>query len=130
MNKDDYDAKRFLSSCTPKTAKAIDAVWKAGEQLVADAVPREALPAVLILAAWGRRVDVEIVDDYDALLERTSTALKDGNLHHPDLFFVSCICILAERGQEPTIGGFETINVPDIFEGYFSEHTPSEEEEE
>lgn len=121
MNHHDYDTKRFLSSCAPKTAKALKEAWAEGAQLASSAIPRDALPAVLILAGWGRRIDIEIVDDYDELLERTKEAMKGDGIHHPDLFFASSIIILAERGQEPSIGAFETINVPTIYEEFFGD---------
>lgn len=117
----EYSGTRFLSDCSKKVAKALRDAWSDGEQLATEAVPKEALPAVLILAAWGLRIDIEIVDDYDTLLDRTEQALKDGNVHHPDLFFASSIIIMARRGQELSLGGFELIGVPGIFIEFFGE---------
>jgi len=124
-----YTADRFLDGMSKKLAQGLRKAWAAGGQLVSEKVPKEALPAVLILAAWGERIEVQIVDDYEVLLERTRQAFKDNGLHHPDLFFASAICIMAERGQELTVGSFETINIPNLFNEFFNLEERSDEEE-
>jgi hypothetical protein len=112
---DKYTVERFLSACSKQTVKTLRAAWKEGDQLAADKVPKDALPAVLILAAWGRRCDMELVDDYDVLLKRTRAAMTDGSVNHPDLFFASGILIMHERGEDAVIGGFVQLNIDGIF---------------
>jgi hypothetical protein len=116
-----YSTERFMSSIETGLAKKLRTAFKAGAQLAAAKVPTEALPAVVILASWGVRYDEHIVDDYE-LLARMRQAFDDGAVvHHPDLFFASCVCILALRDQVPTVGSFEAIGVPDIYANLFGE---------
>jgi len=42
-------------------------------------------------------------------------------VHHPDLFLASAICIMHDRGQDITIGGFEACGVPAIYDELFGE---------
>lgn len=109
-----YTVTRFFSNCSDKTRKLLNKAFKDGDQLAAAAIPKDALPAILILAAYALRIDIELVDDYAELLERTREALKIGGVHHPDLFLASSICILAERGDVPTIGAFTQVGVDGI----------------
>ncbi len=115
-NGDRYTVTRFLESDTSKkTVTLLRKAWKDNDQLATKAIPRDGLLQVTIMAAWGRRVDIELVDDYDALLERMRDALKEDFIQHPDTFFASSICIMAARGEELTVGGFEQLNIPTIF---------------
>jgi hypothetical protein len=117
-----YTVERFLSSVEPATAKSLRKVWREGLQLAASRVPPHALPAVVLLATWARRNGIELVDDFDELLAATQTAFDDGTvIHHPDLFFVSCILILYARDQVPTLGGFESIGIPAIYNDLMGE---------
>jgi hypothetical protein len=111
-----YSVKRFLGNCTTATAKGLRKAWADGDQLAAAGVPVDGLPAVVILAAWGRRTNIDLVDDYEELLTRTRDAFNKCSLRHPDLFLASCICILASRGEAPTVGSFEQISIPAIFQ--------------
>lgn len=116
MRRDDYTVKRFLETGTSKkTAEMLRKTWKENDQLVASKVPRDGLVQVVIMSAWGLRVDMELVDDYDALLERMRDVLKEGDVDHPDCFFASSVCIMAARGDVLTVGGFEQLNIPGIF---------------
>lgn len=116
MRRDEYTVQRFLTSGTSKkTSDMLRKTWKENDQLVASKVPRDGMVQVVIMAAWGTRVDMELVDDYDALLERMRDIFKEGDVEHPDAFFASSICIMAARGDELTVGGFEQLNIPSIF---------------
>ena len=114
-----YTVDRFLSSCSAKLAKQLKALWAEGGQLGADKVPPDALVPVVIHARPALVTDVEVVDDYPALLEKMRAAFAAGGVHHPDSFFASSICLMAEREQELTLGGFESIGVPAIYEALF-----------
>jgi hypothetical protein len=114
-----YTVDRLLSSCSAKLAKQLKALWAEGGRLSADKVPRDALVPVVILAAWGQKQGIEVVDDYDALLEKMRAAFAEGGVHHPDSFFASSICIMAQRGQELSLGGFTSIGIPEIYEELF-----------
>jgi hypothetical protein len=117
-----YTVERFLSSCQPKLAKSLKALWAEGGQLAAAKVPESAIVPVIIIAAYGKKQDIELVDDYDALLEAFRELTKGGAcFQHPDTFFASSICIMAARGQDVSLGGFESIGVPDIYEELFGE---------
>jgi len=111
-----YSQERLFWGVEPATVKALKQVWADDEQLATEAVPEDSLCVVILLAAWGRRFGVELVDDYDLLLQRARDAMAASNLHHPDLYFVSCVCILAQREDAPTVGAFEQINIPEHYE--------------
>jgi hypothetical protein len=109
-----YTVERFLSDCSPATAKLLRAAWANGDQLAARRVPADGLPCVLILASYARVYGVELVDDFDALLERYKEL--ESEFYHPDKFFGSCICLLAAHGQWPDEVSFESIGIPHIYE--------------
>lgn len=111
-----YTQERLFWDVDADTVKALRQVWKDGEQLATEALPDCAVCCVLLLAAYAKRFDVELVDDYDALIERAC----DGK-HHPDLFFISCIRILHQRGEAPTLGAFVQIGIPDLYEDLVGE---------
>lgn len=119
----EYTLTRFMSNLSPKMAKLIIAACKSGEQLTTDAIPEEALANVTILASFGKRIDVDIVDDYEGLVQRLTDHYADGGNagNHLDGFLASSICILATRGDMPTIGGFEQVGIPDIFAQLFGD---------
>lgn len=109
-----FTVERFLSDCCEKTRKYLVGQWKQGNQLVARKVPFDGLPPVVILAAYAKLYGVELVDDYDALLDRYRENIEE--CCHPDKFFSSCILLLADRGQIPSDEAFESINVPNLYE--------------
>jgi hypothetical protein len=111
-----YTQDRLFWEVDKETLKALKDVWKEGEQLATDAIPDNAIACVTLLAAYGKKQGVELVDDYDALLQRCRDGMGASTLHHPDLFFVSCICLLALREDEPTLGGFEQIGITEHYE--------------
>lgn len=110
-----YSQERLFWGADAQAIKELKAVWKEGEQLASESVPHELLCVVIMMAAWGRRFGLDIVDDYDLLLQRARDAMEASELHHPDLFFISCLCILHRRNDEPTVGGFEQIGIPEHF---------------
>lgn len=111
-----YSQDRLFWGIDLDTVKALKQVWKDGEQLATEAVPDEAVCCVIMLAAYAKRFSVELVDDYDTLLERARAGMEASRMHHPDLFFVSCICILAKRDECPTLGGFEQVGITEHYE--------------
>ena len=115
----DYTVERFVHGIGDVLLK--DALLRAlasGYQLTADAIPDQALPPVLMLAAYAKYYeDVDLVDDYELLVEAQREAFRSsGNCAHPDLFFASCICILDAQGMFPSKAAFQDIGVPAIFE--------------
>ncbi len=113
-----YHAARFLADCTPETDTMLRAAWANGDQLMSRRVPVDGLPAVVILAAYAHDHGAELVDDYDALLERYRENIKECS--HNDKFFASCILHLSERYQSPSDEAYESINVPGIYEELFN----------
>lgn len=111
-----YTQERLFWGVDSDTVKALKEVWKEGEQLATEAIPDEAIACVAMLAAYAKKQSLELVDDYDALLQRCRDGMDAHTLHHPDLFFVSCTCLLALRGDEPTIGSFEQIGITEHYE--------------
>lgn len=111
-----YTQERLFWGCDPDTVKALRGVWKEGDQLATESVPEDALCVVVMMAAWARRFGADLVDDYELLLQRARDAMARMELHHPELFFVSCICILYQRNEEPTVGGFEQVGIPNHYE--------------
>lgn len=109
-----FTVARFLSDCCEETRTFLIEQWSEGNQLVARRVPVDGLPPVVILSAYAREYGVELVDDYDALLERYQENIAD--CCHPDKFMASCICILKERYQVPEDEAYEVINIPKIYE--------------
>lgn len=112
-----FTVERFLCNCTDATKELLLANWREGNQLVAKRVPIDALPAVLILASYAYDYGIELVDDYDALIERFLMYRSD--CAHPDKFMASCITILYERGLSPDDESFEAINIPNLYEELF-----------
>lgn len=114
----EYSMDRFFGNVPPKIVKQIKAACAEGEQFSYDAIPDDAVPCFVILAAFGRRIDVEIVDDYEALCERFKTAKSH---KHPDLFLASGIIIMEGRGQEVTLGMFVELGIDKLFEQLYGE---------
>lgn len=109
--------ERFLSDCSPETRSFLTKAWKRGDQLVASRVPVDGLACVVIMAAFLRTYSVNLVDDFDALIDRFEMYVKD--IAHPDKFFASCIGILNRRFQQPDEEAFDSINIPAIYEELF-----------
>lgn len=113
--RDRFTTERFLGGIGDAVAKdLIRLSLSSGYQLSTRALHSQTLPAVLILAAYSRyHVDVELVDDYDKLLEMYQEVIPE--CAHPDKYLASCICILHPREQFPSLAAFEDINVPQLF---------------
>lgn len=112
-----YTVERFLSDCAPSTAAALRAAWAAGDQLAAARVPTDGLPVVSILAAYAYVCGVALVDSYATLMERQEDAMAaPGLCAHPDKYLASCCVLLWKREMLPTLGAFEDVNVPSIYE--------------
>ena len=109
-----YTATRFLSDCCDETYWYLVGQWSEGNQLTTNRVPVDGVPAVLILAAYAREYGVELVDDYEALIQRFQDHVSECN--HPDKYLASCICILYERDQVPDDESFEQVGIPTIYE--------------
>lgn len=113
-----YHAARFMADCSPATDAMLRKAFLNGDQLVARRVPIDGLPVVVILASYLRDYGAELVDDYDALLDRYWENKPDCN--HNDKFFASCIWILWQRVQTPEDQAYTNINVPGIYEELFN----------
>lgn len=114
----DYTVERFLHGIgDPVLKECLIVALGSGYQLTADAIADQALPVVVILAAYAKyHEDVDLVDDYELLLEAQREAFGSaGNCAHPDLYLASCICILDSQGMAPSRAAFEDVAVPTIF---------------
>lgn len=114
-----YTQERLFWGIEQETIKDLKEAWNEGETLSVELLPDETLCAVLMLAAYARKQGIDIVDDYDALINKVQEKLTTHSIHHPDLFMVSMICILHARGDEPSLGGLTQINIPEHFENLF-----------
>ena len=116
--KDRFTVERFLGGIGDVVLKdVLLRSLSSGYQLTAAKVHEQALPAVVILACYSRyHEDIELVDDYDRLLDDYRAAIRTpGTTAHPDLFMASCIALLEPREQYPPMDSFEAIGVPAIF---------------
>lgn len=110
-----FTVERFFEDCCEQTATMLKKAWKRGDQLVSARVPVDGLPCVLILAAYAKVYEVELVDDFDALVERYEEHV--GEFSHNDKFMGSCICIVwGNTRYLPEVASFEAINIPAIYE--------------
>lgn len=116
---DRYTVDRFLSDCTERSREYVIINCKEFNQFVADEVPADALPPVVMLACYARQHGVDLVDDYSYLLDRYWDEIE--TFAHPDKFFSSCILILDETGRAPDPESFETIRIPDIYDNLYPE---------
>lgn len=116
---DRYTVERFLCNCCERSKEYIIQNCKEYEQFIADEVPTDALPVLVILASYARQHGVDLVDDYVHLLDRYWDELE--HHYHPDKFFASCIVILDETDQVPSPESFETINVPNLYDQLYPE---------
>lgn len=109
-----YNATRFLSNCSDETYWYLVNNWKEGNQLVTEDIPIDGLPAVLILACYARQYGVDLVSDYNALMDAYWWNVAE--VQHPDKFFASCIIHLDEYGAAPDPVSFDTIKIERIYE--------------
>lgn len=112
-----FTVERFLSNCSPATKEYLLENWAESNQLLVEEIPPDGLPPVVILAAFTRLYDVELVDNYDELLNKYWWESPD--IFHPDKFFASSVCIMDENGTSPDLESFEAINIPTIYEELF-----------
>lgn len=114
-----FSIERFFGSVRndPFMVDVARSALGSGYQLSARAVPDIVLPCVVILACYSRVYeDVELVDDYDRLIDDMRGAVSTfGIVAHPDLFMASCICILHQREEVPSYEAFSAINIPALF---------------
>ena len=109
-----YSATRFLSDCSDGTYWSLINNWKEGNQLNSEEIPTDGLPPVVILSCYARQYGVDLVDDYERILDRYWESVAD--VRHPDKFFASCIIILDETKQVPDDESFESIRIHEIYE--------------
>jgi len=109
-----FTVARFLSDCCDETYQYLRGEWREGNQLMARRVPVDALPAVVILARFGRDFDVAVVDDYDALIERYRDHIKE--CYHPDKFLASVIAMQHETGHFPGPEVYDDLKIERIYE--------------
>lgn len=110
-----FTVTRFLHGIGDAVAQHLfQLALSSGYQLNVKMMHVQTLPAMLILACYSRYyVDVELVDDYDRLIEDYQASMAD--CAHPDKFMASCICILHPREQFPSYEAFEAIGMPALF---------------
>lgn len=105
---------------------------RCGYQLEVARVPYSVAPVIVILAAYGRHhAGVELVDDYDKLMElqREATSVY-GECAHTDLFLASCIAMLHRRDEFPCYEAFEAVGVPKLFDELIVADDPKGESDE
>lgn len=113
-----YTVTRFLGGIGDVVmSDQLKAALRSGYQLDVAALPYDVIPAVLILACFSREYeDVELVDDYEALVLAFRDAISaPGQCAHPDLFLASCISILHDRAQAPTYEAFLTVKMDKMY---------------
>ena len=114
---DRFTVFRFLSDCADATREYLLAQWAEGNQLESGRVPVDGLPPVVILATYARSYGVELVDDFEVLIDKYRDNIRD--CAHPDKFFASCCSLLFDRGMYPDEVSFQSINIPSIYEELF-----------
>jgi hypothetical protein len=93
-----YTIDRFFHFVSPKTRKHLEAEWAEGNLLRVCTLPRDALPVVLLMAAYAKTYDVDIVDDYEHLLSRFQDELTQyGTVNHYDLYLCSSVVVNYEN---------------------------------
>jgi hypothetical protein len=112
---DRFTVERFMGGVGDAVANDLTLLaLRSGYQISARSLHVQVLPAVLILACYSRYYeDVELVDDYDRLLDEVKQNIAD--FAHPDKYLASCIHILAQREQYPSLEAFEAVGVPNIY---------------
>lgn len=90
---------------------------RTGTQLDASRADWQVLPVLTLLGGYALHCEgVELIEDWPALLRAQQEGLSEGGLcASPDLFFVSCICILDRRDQTPDRSAYESIGIPQLF---------------
>src|SRR5690606_8107213 len=109
---DRFTVERFLHGIGDVVAQhLLQMALRSGYQLETRMIHPQTLPAILILACYSRYYeDVELVDDYDRLVEDYSTAIAE--VAHSDKYLASCIRLLHAREEYPSLQAFEDVKVP------------------
>lgn len=116
--RDRYTVERFLGGIGDCVLREhLTVALRSGYQLDVSVLPYDVLPAVLILACYSREYeDVELVDDYEALVIGFRDAISvPGQTAHPDLFLASSISILHDKAQAPSYEGFLDVRMDKIY---------------
>ena len=110
-----FTTDRFLGGVGDPLAKdLLRLALASGYQIEVKKIHPQTLPAMLILACYSRYyVDVELVDDYDRLVEEYRTQIAD--VAHPDKFLASCIGLLHSNDAWPSYEAFQDVRIPDLF---------------
>lgn len=111
-----FTTDRFMGGVGDPLAKdLLKLALSSGYQIEVKKIHPQTLPAMLILACYSRYyVDVELVDDYDRLVDEYKTQIAD--VAHPDKYLASCIVILHARDAYPTYEAFQDVRVPELFQ--------------
>lgn len=110
-----FTTDRFFGGIGDPLAKdLLKLALASGYQIEVKQIHPQTLPAILILACYSRYyVDVELVDDYDRLVEEYRTQIAD--VAHPDKFLASCIGLLHSSDAYPSYEAFQDVRIPDLF---------------
>ena len=109
-----WGLERWQALCSdPVGLRMLLLPLRAGYQLEAARVPVAVLGHVALLACYARNYEgVELVDDYDALLDR----IDEGHLpEHVDRWLLSCLLILHRRNHFPLRDVFEDLGYDDVY---------------
>ena len=112
---DRFTVERFLHGIGDVVAKSLlQIALSSGYQIETRMIHPQMLPAILILACYSRYYeDVELVDDYDRLVDDYWTAVAE--VAHSDKYLASCIRLLHARDAYPSLQAFEDVRVPDLY---------------
>lgn len=112
---DRFTVERFLHGTGDVVAKQmLIAALGSGYQIETKMIHPQTLPAILILACYSRYYeDVELVDDYDRLVENYAQSVAE--VAHSDKYLASCIRLLHARDEYPSLQAFEDVRVPDLY---------------
>lgn len=130
-----YTVERFLGGIgDPVLQDCLIHALRSGYQLEVRRIEDQAVPAVLILAAYALHHEgAEIVDDYERLVETQRELISPPGFKsacaHPDLFMASCIVIQHAKEAYPSYEGFDSIRVPELFNQMVVAESAAEEEE-
>lgn len=113
-----WSVERFMGGIGDAVLKScLRMALRSGYQLRTILVPEQALPAVVILACYAVNYQgVELVDEYDTLLELYYQSVQDNTCAHPDKYLATCIYLLHKRDQFPSLDSFKDVRVDDLFE--------------
>lgn len=124
---------RLFAKTSAKSRKWLCEQWAEVEQLTVADLPEDCLHPVTVIAAYARRVcDLELVDDYAALLARAEGVPTRGKAMHPDAVLLQVIVRSQTRNPpvEPAIAWYVQFGIDACYEELIGKYLEAEEENE